>query len=226
MDEFDQRSWWTPTLDDAAWALPADLRAADPLNGRDCGWGNQMRPFVRHFSRPGEQVLDPFCGFGSTLPAAALEGRNAHRMEIDPARAQLARTRLQQHAAVAQVVVGSLADTAPVAPIDLCLNNVPYFGCRWRGDVLPGQLYASDDYASYLTGMRAVFHALRKRMRPDGVGVAMVHNVLVGGRVIPQAWDVGQSFLPCARSGCCATSALQQGWRTQAPRAIAVTNMR
>lgn len=101
MDEFDQRSWWTPTLDDAAWVLPADLRAADPLNGRDCGWFNQMRPFVRHFSRPGEQVFDPFCGFGSTLPAAALEGRNAHGMEIDPARAQLTRARLQQHAAVA-----------------------------------------------------------------------------------------------------------------------------
>ncbi|RBK24038.1 SAM-dependent methyltransferase, partial [Xanthomonas oryzae pv. oryzae] len=80
MDEFDQRSWWTPTLDDAAWVLLADLRAADPLNGRDCGWFNQMRPFVRHFSRPGEQVFDPFCGFGSTLPAAALEGRNAHGM--------------------------------------------------------------------------------------------------------------------------------------------------
>lgn len=151
-----------------------------------------MRPFVRHFSRPGEQVFDPFCGFGSTLPAAALEGRNAHGMEIDPARAQLARTRLQQHAAVAPVVVGSLADTAPVAPLDLYLTNVPYFGWHWRGDVLLGQLYASGDYASYLTGMRAVFHALRKRMRPDGVGVAMVQNAVVGGRVIPQAWDVGR----------------------------------
>ncbi len=192
MDEVDQRSWWTPAPDEAAWALPDDLRAADPLSGRDCGWVNQMRPFVRHFSRPGEQVFDPFCGFGSTLLAAALEGRNAHGMEIDPARAQLARMRLARHAVAAPVVVGSLADTAPAGPIDLCLTNVPYFGCHWHGDVLPGQLYASSDYASYLTGMRAVFHALRKQMRPDGVGVAMVQNVVVGGRVIPQAWDLGR----------------------------------
>ncbi|QWN23544.1 DNA methyltransferase [Xanthomonas phaseoli] len=192
MDEFDRRSWWTPAPDEAAWALPDDLRAADPLGARDCGWVNQMRPFVRHFSRPGEQVFDPFCGFGSTLLAAALEGRNAHGMEIDPARAQLARTRLARHAVEASVVVGSLADIAPAAPIDLCLTNVPYFGCHWHGDVLPGQLYASSDYASYLTGMRTVFHALRKQMRPDGVGVAMVQNVVVGGRVIPQAWDLGR----------------------------------
>ncbi|PPV08862.1 hypothetical protein XBLMG947_0467 [Xanthomonas bromi] len=192
MDEFDQRSWWTPTSDDVAWALPGDLSAADPLNGRDCGWVDQMRPFVRHFSRPGEQVFDPFCGFGSTLLAAALEGRKAHGMEIDPARAQVARTRLQRHAVEAPVVVGSLAETAPAAPIDLCLTNVPYFGCHWQGGALPGQLYASGDYASYLAGMRAVFHALRQQLRPEGVGVTMVQNVVVGGRVIPQAWDLGR----------------------------------
>ncbi|MBB4131246.1 DNA methyltransferase [Xanthomonas sp. 3075] len=192
MDELDQHSWWTPTPDDAAWALPDDLRAADPLNGRDCGWVNQMRPFVRHFSRPGEQVFDPFCGFASTLLAAALEGRRAHGMEIDPARAQIARTRLQRQAVAAPVVVGSLVDTAPAGAVDLCLTNVPYFGCRWRGEAPPGQLYASADYAGYLAGMRAVLHALRKRMRPDAFGVAMVENVVVGGRVIPQAWDLGR----------------------------------
>ncbi|CAD0308001.1 site-specific DNA-methyltransferase [Xanthomonas hortorum pv. cynarae] len=192
MDELDQHSWWTPTPDNPAWALPDDLCAADPLGGRDCGWVNQMRPFVRHFSAPGEQVFDPFCGFGSTLLAAAMEGRNAHGMEIDPARAHLARTRLQRHGVHAPVVVGSLVDTAPAAAIDLCLTSVPYFGCHWRGEALPGQLYASADYAGYLSGMRAVLHALRKRLRPDGFGVAMVENVAVGGRVIPQAWDLGR----------------------------------
>ncbi|MBB3803793.1 hypothetical protein FHR47_004110 [Xanthomonas arboricola] len=192
MDEFDQRSWWTPAADDAAWALPDDLRAADPLNGRDCGWVNQMRPFVRHFSQPGEQVFDPFCGFGSTLLAAAFEGRATHGMEIDAGRAQLARTRLQRHGVTVPIVVGSLVHTAPAAAIDLCLTNVPYFGCQWRGQTVPGQLYASADYASYLAGMRAVFHALRQRMRPGAFGVAMVQNVRIGGRLLPQAWDLGR----------------------------------
>lgn len=192
MDELDQRSWWTPAPDEPSWALPEDLRAADPLGGRDCGWVNQMRPFVRHFSVPGAQVFDPFCGFGSTLLAAALEGRGAHGMEIDAARAQLARTRLQRHGVQAPVVVGTLVDTAPAAEIDLCLTNVPYFGCHWHGAALPGQLYASADYAGYLSGMRAVLHALRKRMRADGFGVAMAENIVVGGRVIPQAWDLGR----------------------------------
>ncbi|MCC5068700.1 DNA methyltransferase [Xanthomonas campestris] len=192
MDEFDQRSWWTPAPDDPAWALPDDLRATDPLHGRDCGWVNQMRPFVRHFSAPGQQVFDPFCGFGSTLLAAALEGRQAHGMEIDPARAVVARERLRRHAVQAPVVVGGLAQVPPAAPVDLCLTNVPYFGCHWSGQVAPGQLYASTDYASYLAGLRAVFHALRRQLRPGGFGVAMVENVVLDGQLVPQAWDLGR----------------------------------
>lgn len=217
MDELDQRSWWTPAPDEPSWALPEDLRAADPLGGRDCGWVNQMRPFVRHFSVPGAQVFDPFCGFGSTLLAAALEGRGAHGMEIDAARAQLARTRLQRHGVQAPVVVGTLVDTAPAAEIDLCLTNVPYFGCHWHGAALPGQLYASADYAGYLSGMRA-----------DGFGVAMAENIVVGGRVIPQAWDLGRiapACSPCA-GGCCATGVLARRWRLQVRTAIAATSTR
>lgn len=192
MDEFDRRSWWMPSVDDARWVLPDDLRATDPLHGRDCGWVNQMRPFVRHFSAPGEQVFDPFCGFGTTLLAAAIEGRHAHGMEVDAERARTARTRLRRLGVEAPVRVGSLAHTSPAAAIDLCLTNVPYFGCQWRGAATQGQLYDSADYAGYLAGMRAVFHALRRRLKRDGFGVVMIENVQLGGRTIPQAWDLGR----------------------------------
>ncbi len=43
---------------------------------------------------PNHQVLDPFCGTGTTLVAAAAAGRNAIGVEIDPAYARLARERL------------------------------------------------------------------------------------------------------------------------------------
>ena len=36
-----------------------------------------IRQYIRHFSRPGELVLDPFCGSGGTALAAMLEGRTA-----------------------------------------------------------------------------------------------------------------------------------------------------
>jgi hypothetical protein len=203
----DSRSWWTPPPDPPEHRLPEDLRQRDPLGARDCGWVSQMRPFVRQFSAPDACVLDPFCGFGSTLLAAELEGRRGLGLEIDAGRAALARERLQRLGLRAEVRAGALPQLALEEPIDLCLTNVPYFGCDWPGATAPGQLYASPDYAAYLGGLRAVFHAVRRGLRDDGFCIAMVENVEVGGVCVPQAWDLarvlGSLFVPCAERVLC-----------------------
>jgi site-specific DNA-methyltransferase (adenine-specific) len=43
-----------------------------------------MRYLVRLISRPGDVIIDPFAGSGTTGEAAFLEGRNAVLIEIDP----------------------------------------------------------------------------------------------------------------------------------------------
>ena len=50
--------------------------------------------FIRLHSRPGELVLDPFCGSGSTGIAATRLDRRFVGIEIDPEFATMARTRL------------------------------------------------------------------------------------------------------------------------------------
>lgn len=49
---------------------------------------------IRFFSKPGEKILDPFVGIGSSLKAAALEGRNGVGIELNPYFAELAVERL------------------------------------------------------------------------------------------------------------------------------------
>ena len=50
-----------------------------------------IRQYVGHFSRPGELVLDPFCGSGGTALAAMLEGRTAIALDRSPAAVFIAR---------------------------------------------------------------------------------------------------------------------------------------
>ena len=51
---------------------------------------------VKFFSKSGELVLDPFVGVGSTLKAAAVEGRRGIGIELNKKYVQLARRRLKE----------------------------------------------------------------------------------------------------------------------------------
>ncbi|MEQ1883197.1 MAG: DNA methyltransferase, partial [Burkholderiales bacterium] len=44
-----------------------------------------IRPFIEHYTKPGDIVLDPFCGSGMTGVAAALAGRRAILNDLSPA---------------------------------------------------------------------------------------------------------------------------------------------
>lgn len=49
-----------------------------------------ITPFVEHFTKPGDVVLDPFCGSGMTGLAAASAGRRAILSDLSPAAVHLA----------------------------------------------------------------------------------------------------------------------------------------
>ena len=53
-----------------------------------------LTPLIQSFSRPGDVVLDPFCGSGSTLLAAKLQRRRFIGIELDRSYYDVARERL------------------------------------------------------------------------------------------------------------------------------------
>lgn len=48
-------------------------------------------PFIRAFTRPGETIVDPFCGSGMTGVAALMEGRSALLSDLSPAAVHISR---------------------------------------------------------------------------------------------------------------------------------------
>lgn len=54
-----------------------------------------MRAIVRDYTRPGDLVVDPFCGSGTTALACAMEGRRCITSEISETTFELARKRLE-----------------------------------------------------------------------------------------------------------------------------------
>lgn len=191
----DDRSWLRLDEEPAAHALPADLAARDPMAGRDIGWVTQMRPFVAQFCPPGGRVFDPFAGLGSTLLAARLEGREALGCEIDAPRAGQTGERFARLGLPRPTVIAASCDTladGALPPFDLCLTNVPYFGCHWNGDAAPEQLYGSESYEAHLVGLRNVFHRVRHDLAEGGFCIAMAQNLRAGDRLLPLAFDLAR----------------------------------
>jgi site-specific DNA-methyltransferase (adenine-specific) len=64
--------------------------ACEVVGGKPIGL---MRAIVRDYSRPGDLIVDPFCGSGTTALAAASEGRRCITSEELPAHHEIARRR-------------------------------------------------------------------------------------------------------------------------------------
>lgn len=62
-------------------------------------WGkkpaNVIAAYVQAFTRPGERILDPFCGSGVTVAEAAIAGRSAVGIDLNPVAVQIGRTRMR-----------------------------------------------------------------------------------------------------------------------------------
>lgn len=99
---------------------------------------------VRFFSKAGETVLDPFLGVGSTLKAAAIEGRKGIGIELNKKYADLARIRLKTELAddpgicrEQKVIRGDARKEIPkLAPnsVKLVVTSPPYWTILHKQD--------------------------------------------------------------------------------------------
>ena len=99
---------------------------------------------VRFFTKPGQTVLDPFVGIGSTLKAAALEGRNGIGIELEKEFVRLSKDRLKFEVVSEgieptsqQVLHGDsrkILDTLADDSVDLVVTSPPYWNILHKKD--------------------------------------------------------------------------------------------
>lgn len=56
-----------------------------------------VRKLIYDYSKPGDHILDPFCGSGTLLVEAAVAGRNAVGLDIDPVASFISRVKTHRH---------------------------------------------------------------------------------------------------------------------------------
>jgi len=99
---------------------------------------------IRFFSKPGERVLDPFVGVGSTLKACALEGRQGIGIDLNHRYVELARKRLLKEVhddsgfvAEQEVIEGDAREVLArldANSVDFVVTSPPYWNILHKED--------------------------------------------------------------------------------------------
>lgn len=156
---------------------------------------------VEETTRPGDLVLDPFAGYGTTLAVASRLGRRAVGVEVLADHVDLVRSRAGDGA---RVVHGDSRHLSTVlagdldGPVDLVLTSPPYMtAVAHPENPLTGYATDDGDYPTYLRELGEVFAQVADLLRPGGHAVVNVANVVTPGPdgdvVTPLAWDVGRA---------------------------------
>ncbi|MBE3050156.1 hypothetical protein IMZ48_48200 [Candidatus Bathyarchaeota archaeon] len=79
----------TDNYDVPAFDKPLEATKATAIYNMHTYWSKKphgaIREYIRHYTKPGDLVLDPFCGSGGTALAALMEGRKAIAIDRSPA---------------------------------------------------------------------------------------------------------------------------------------------
>ncbi len=177
---------------------PIVLRAADLVAERPEGTSDDIHftealaeSVIWYASQPGDLVLDPFAGYGTTVAVAERMGRRAIGIELVPEHLEIARHRSGGRG---RLILGDARDLSRLVdePVDLVLTSPPYMPATDHPqNPLTGYATNDGDYAVYLRELGAVFGQVAMLLRPGGQLVINAANVMAtDGTVTPLASDM------------------------------------
>jgi DNA modification methylase len=146
--------------------------------------------FLNEFTQPGDLVLDPFAGFGTTLFVAERMGRRAIGVELLPERVEIVRRRLTREGTIIE------GDSLRLAALDLpivqfVMTSPPYMNSVDHPEnPLTGYRTRDGSYRVYIQELTSVFQMTTDVLAPQGRVVINVANIRTGPKVTPLADDL------------------------------------
>jgi hypothetical protein len=149
--------------------------------------------FLRQYTQPGDLVLDPFAGFGTTLIAAEAMDRQPLGIEYDKQRVAYVRTQLQQPQ---RIIHGDSRQIANynLPPCDFSITSPPFMAKNDPEDPFRNYAPNGPGYAAYLRTLTEIYQQISQIMKPGARVVLEVANLKEQDGVTTLAWDIGREL--------------------------------
>jgi hypothetical protein len=171
-------------------ALPARFVEDDDIRFTE----RLAQVFIELLTSPGDVVLDPFAGFGTTLVAAERLHREGWGIEIDAERGEYVRTCIH-HPDRLLIEDARRLGTFDLPRSRLVLTSPPYSNPSDPDEALSGYTAPTKGYGEYLAQLTELFADLRDSMLPRGWIIVEVSNLRhEDGRLTLLAWDVARAL--------------------------------
>ena len=166
-----------------------------------------IQEFIEFFTKPGDRVLDPFLGTGSTLVACDECGRQGVGIELYEkyVKTAQARTKLPIHQGDAREILKSLIKKGN--KFSLCITSPPYWrilkkkkdynqqerlqkGLDLQYGEHPNDLGMIEEQVTFLSELISFFKELKRLLNEQGHLVIFVQNVRDKGEMNPLAFEL------------------------------------
>ncbi|MHA2390079.1 MAG: DNA methyltransferase [Candidatus Hodarchaeales archaeon] len=166
---------------------------------------SMIEDFINFFTKPGEKVLDPFLGTGSTLVACENTGRKGVGIELYPKYAKTAKSRT--NFPVLEGDLRKLLCTLDINSFSLCITSPPYWrilkkkkdynqqerlekGLDLQYGQNPLDLGMIEDKEEFLKELTDTFYKIHALLTEGAHLIVFIQNVRDKGEMIPLAFEL------------------------------------
>lgn len=146
--------------------------------------------FLQRFTDPGDVVLDPFMGFGTTLLVAEKLDRIGFGIEFEERRWKYVQTILKNPQNALRGDSTQLS-SLPIPAFDFSITSPPYMGKHHIENPFTAYSTIGAGYDQYLATLRDIYKQVNEKLKPGGKAVIEVSNLKhEDGTLTTLAWDI------------------------------------
>lgn len=132
--------------------------------------------FIENYSKPGDKILDPFLGFGTTAFAAEKLGRIPYSIEADRARFEWAAGQCEHWNNIKYGDAGDIRNFG-FPKMDLCITSPPFMPITDKWNPLYGGEPEHAGYENYLKRFGEIFEAIAAQMKRGAHVIVHADNI-------------------------------------------------